>query len=342
MRDLYQVLGVGRQASHDEIKKAYRDLAKKYHPDRNKDNAAIADRFKDVSSAYGILGDETQRGRYDRGEIDDQGNERPAFQDAWYGNGRSARGGARGTARGGAQGGTQGGTQGGFGFGGGGRARGRPDPFDLDETGDIFSEFFRFSGGQTEKSSPGSDKARGSGSRRGTDVAYEITIGFEESITGSTRRLKLNDGRSVDVKIPEGIQDGQVIRLVGQGGAGTGDAPKGDALIEVRVAPHPYYRREGLDIHLELPISLDEAILGGDIEVPTPKGRLTVRIPKGSSSGKRLRLKDKGVRRRDETGNMYVTLKVMLPTERDLLLEQLIRQWKGGNGPDLRRKAGLS
>ncbi|WCL52643.1 J domain-containing protein [Gimibacter soli] len=322
MRDLYQILGVERQASPDDIKKAYRSLAKKYHPDRNKDNAAIAEKFKEVSAAYHILGDEAQRGRYDRGEIDDQGNERHAYHDEWY-----AKPGGKGA--------------GGFGFGGKGRTG---EGFDFEDTSDIFSEFFRFSGGRGRKGAAGdagSAKPKG-GPRRGLDVNYELTIGFEESISGGTRRLRLNDGRSVDIKIPEGIQDGQVIRLVGQGGPGTATALKGDALIEIRVAPHPYYTRDGLDILLELPISLDEAILGGDIEVPTPKGRLTIRIPKGSSSGKRLRLKGKGVKRRDEVGNMYVVLKVMLPTERDLILEQLIRQWRGGNGADLRRKAGLS
>lgn len=314
MNDLYKILDVPREASQADIKKAYRTLAKKYHPDTNKDNARVAERFKEVSAAYAILGNEDQRRRYDRGEIDETGAEKQRANP--------------------------------FGFGGAGRTRagaGGFSDFDMDEAQEIFSDFFRSASrrsGGTRRSD--ANPFEQSGRQKGLDISYQITIGFEESITGSTRRLTLNDGRSVDIKVPEGIRDGQVIRLSGQGGPAFGGGPKGDALVEVRVADHPYYRREGLDIMLDLPISLDEAILGGDIQVPTPKGRLTVRIPKNSSTGKRLRLKGKGVKRGAELGNMYVTLKVMLPTERDPDLERLIKQWNAGNGDALRKKAGLS
>lgn len=314
MKDLYNILGISRDASQADVKKAYRTLAKKYHPDTNKDDPKIADRFKEVSAAYAILGNEQQRTRYDRGEIDETGAETRSHANP-------------------------------FGFGGGARqsrASGGFSDFDMDEAQDIFSDFFRSAtrrkGGNGGKSNP----FERSGRQKGLDISYQITIGFEESITGSTRRLTLNDGKNVDIKIPQGIKNGQVIRLAGQGGPGVGKGPKGDALVEVRVAPHPYYKRDGLDIHLELPISLDEAVLGGDIEVPTPKGRLTIRIPKNSSSGKRLRLKGKGVKRGDEIGNMYVSLKLMLPTERDAELEKAIKQWGSGNGPALRKKAGLN
>jgi len=316
MSDLYTILGVEKQASQAEVKKAYRELAKKLHPDRNKDNVKVADRFKEVSAAYSILGDEKQRARYDRGEIDESGAERP------MGGGP-------------------------FGFKSS-RSPGGGTTFDFDEAEDLFTDFFRFTGrrrgtaGGKKTGGKGGNPFKGSGREKGLDISYQITVGFEESITGGKRRLHLNDGRDVDIKIPEGIKNGQVIRLAGQGGPGFGGGAKGDALVEVRVSPHPYFKRDGNDIHLELPISLDEAILGGDIQVPTPKGRLTVRIPKNSSSGKRLRLKEKGVKRGDEVGHMYVTLKVMLPEERDPRLETLIKDWAKGDGQKLRRKAGLT
>ncbi len=315
MNDLYKILEVSRDASSSDIKSAYRKLAKKYHPDTNGDNPQVAEKFKEVSAAYAILGDESQRGRYDRGEIDESGAQVRKSNPFGFGGRRSSRSSSF-------------------------------EDFDMDEAQDIFTDFFRSS--SRRRSGRGSGKNAGespferSGRKKGLDISYKITIGFEESITGGTRRLTLNDDRNVDIKIPQGIRDGQVIRLAGQGGPAFGEGPKGDALVEIRVAEHPYYRREGLDIHLDLPITLDEAILGGDIEVPTPKGRLTIRIPKNSSTGKRLRLKGKGVKRGDTTGNMYVSLKVMLPAERDMELEALIKQWKGEDGRVLRKKAGLS
>lgn len=311
MRNLYSVLGVEKKASQADIKKAYRALAKELHPDLNKDNKRIADRFKEVSAAYAILGNQGQRGKYDRGEIDENGNDKgPAF---------------------------------GGGFRRGGFRNAEPD-FDIDEAESVFSEFFRFTGGGKSgrrSTAGGSGPYTKSTRSRGLDISYEITIGFEESITGGTRRLVLNDNRNIDIKIPAGIKNGQVIRLSGQGGPGFGAGPKGDALVEVRVAKHPYYRRDGDDIHLDLPISIDEAILGGDIQVPTPRGKLTVRIPRNSSSGTRLRLKGKGVEAKSGTGNMYVALKIMAPENRDPALEKAIREWGSHNGNNLRKKAGL-
>ncbi|MCK0069728.1 DnaJ C-terminal domain-containing protein [Kordiimonas laminariae] len=316
MSDLYNRLGISKGASDEEIKKAYRSLAKKYHPDRNKDDQKIAERFKEVSAAYNILGDADQRAKYDRGEIDENGNQR-------------------------VHSGPQGGFGGGSGFAGGTRRRGS---FGFDDAEDIFSDFFSFTGrGKKEKrsSSAKTNPYKSAGRSQGLNISYEVTIGFEEAIKGGTRRLKLNDNRHVDIKIPAGIKSGQVIRLSGQGGPGVGGAPKGDALVEVHVADHPYYTREGNDIHLELPISLDEAVLGGDIQVPTPSGRLTIRIPKNSSTGKRLRLKGKGVKKGDTVGNMYVSLKITLPNERDAELERMIKEWGKKHGENIRKKAGL-
>jgi len=312
MQNLYNILGVKKMSSQADVKKAYRALAKELHPDLNKNDETIADKFKQVSAAYAILGDEEQRGKYDRGEIDENGNDKAPSFGAGFGRGR--------------------------GFGG----RSTSD-FDVDEAEGVFSEFFRFTGGGRGRGGrAGSNPYQNSARSRGLDISYEITVGFEESITGGTRRVKLNDDRNVDIKIPAGIKDGQVIRLSGQGGPGLGSAPKGDALVEIRVAKHPYYRRVGNDIHLELPISFDEAILGGDIKVPTPRGKLTVRVPRNSSSGKKLRLKGKGVETKDGAGNMYVALKIMGPPRRDPELEKAIKSWHGGNGDALRKNAGLN
>ncbi|GHF26693.1 molecular chaperone DnaJ [Kordiimonas sediminis] len=319
MRDLYSILDVPKSASEADVKKAYRQLAKKYHPDTNRNDARIAEKFKEVSAAYHILGDKTLRGKYDRGEIDENGNERATFAGA---QGFGSQGFRSHTSR------------------RGGQARGFSD-FDFGDAEDIFADFFRHTGGAGSQRNTRSGQRSGTPNHKGLDITYSMTIGFEESITGGKRRLTLNDGRSIDIKIPEGIHEGQVIRLSGQGGPGLGGGNKGDALVEIHVADHPYYRRDGLDILLDLPISIDEAVLGGDIEIPTPRGRLTIRIPKGSSTGKRLRLKGKGVKKGDKQGNIFVTLKVTLPAERDPDLEQAIKDWGKRQGADIRKKSGL-
>ncbi len=337
MRDLYSILGVARGASSGDVKKAYRAKAKQYHPDRNANNPKVAEKFKEVSAAYSILGDKDRRDRYDRGEIDERGEERAP---GGFGSGPSGYRpgpGYSGQRR--------------SGFGASATGSASESGFDFGGAEDLMNDFWRFSGGFGRKPRSGEQRAGRRRSReepikrRGIDINYDITVGFEEAVTGGSRRLILTDGRTVDVRIPAGIKDGQVVRLSGQGGPGFGGAPKGDALIEIRVSEHPYFRREGLDIHMDLPIAFDEAVLGGDIEVPTPRGRLMVRIPKNTSTGRRLRLKGKGIQKDGKEGHMYVNLKVMLPQDRDLELERTVTQWRKAvgdqTGKRLRAKAGL-
>lgn len=289
MKDLYATLGVGKTASDAEIKTAYRKLAKELHPDRHKGDDKIVDRFKDVSAAYAILGDKDKRAKYDRGEIDASGAER-GFGEGF--------GGAR---RGGA---------GGFG-GFGGDAAGT-------DAEDLFADLFGFGRGPRSQ-------AR---ARRGRDVTYRLTVSFIDAVKGTTRRVTLSNGKTLDVKIPAGVTSGQKIRLSGQGEPGPGGGPAGDALVAVEVADHPFFARDGTDIHLDLPITIDEAVLGGKVSVPTVDGEVTLTIPKGASSGKRLRLKGKGIARPSaERGDQYVTLKIVLPDAPDEELEDAVRRW---------------
>lgn len=299
MRDPYKVLGVERNASQDDIKKAYRRLAKELHPDRHPGDSATAERFKEVSAAYNLLGDAEQRKRYDRGEIDAEGQERAphGFHRAYAGGARDAEEVFRD-------------------FGGFGGARGFEDI-----VGDIFGNF---------------RSARAQ--QRGRDRKYSLTVEFLEAARGGSRRLTLPGGRTLDVRIPAGIESGQQIRLKGQGDPGLNGAPAGDALIEVQVRPHPLFERRGRDIHLELPISLTEAVLGAKITAPTIHGDVTVTVPKGSNTGRTLRLKDKGIRdpKTGEAGDAYVKLRIVLPDAADAELEAFVKGWTKGRQHDPR------
>lgn len=297
----YEVLGVAPGASDDEIQKAFRRLAKKSHPDLHPGDKKAEDRFKELNAAYDIVGDETKRARFDRGEIDASGNEVRQNPFARGGGGRPGAGGSQhfsfddldlgdlfgGMFRGGPQG--RGGPRGG-GFGGGG------DPF--------------------------------SGQMRGEDQRFQLEVDFEEAVAGATKRLTLPSGKSLDVNIPAGINDGQTIRLKGQGGAGPG-GQAGDALIEVKVRAHPTFRREGRDIHAEVPISLAEAVQGGKIEVATVHGPVTMTVPKWTNGGTRLRLKGKGVpaSKREPAGDHYVIFEIVLPKTPDKDLEEFVKGW---------------
>lgn len=323
MRDLYTILEVPRSASQEDIKKAYRRLAKELHPDHNPGDRIVADRFKEVSSAYQILGDITQRGRYDRGEIDGNGNDR--------------RHGAH-----------AGGPQGGFGGFRSGTRRGRSRQeseffrqfgFDSANAGsgaeDIFSDLF----GNARRDRPNPF------AERGADRTYAIRIGFLDAARGTKRRITLPSGKTLDVKIPAGIDSGQHIRLKGQGEQGPHGTPAGDALIEVNIDPHPFFVRKGGDIYLDLPITLAEAVLGGRIQVPTIDGMVSMTIPKGANSGTVLRLKEKGIAgdkaagdRSERRGDQYVKLVVTLPDSPDPDLEKLVRKWGAAGEYDVRRR----
>jgi len=308
MRDPYDVLGVKKDASQDDIRKAYRKLAKQFHPDLHKGNKAMADRFKEISAANAIVGDPAQRTRFDRGEIDASGQERSPFA----GRGRPNAGWGAGP-----------GGPGGFGQNGG-------FGFDAEE---IFADLF----GRGRKGRPRA------GRMRGLDQRYALAVDFLEAAKGGVRRLTLPSGRTLDVAIPAGIESGQVVRLKGQGEKSPNDGEDGDALIEITVGAHAYFRREGADIHLHLPITLAEAVRGGKIDVPTIDGAVAMSVPKGASSGQKLRLKGRGVPqpKLGARGDQYVTLEIKLPPEPDAELEKFVERWSGATY-DVRRKAGMA
>ncbi|MDQ7250955.1 DnaJ C-terminal domain-containing protein [Dongia sedimenti] len=302
MADPYKTLGVAQGASADEIKKAYRKLAKKLHPDVNPGNKKVETQFKEATAAYDLLSDAEKRRKFDAGEIDDQGNPR----------GFSGWGNAAG--RGGA--------------GAGARRGPRAADAGVDDAfaDDLFRDFFNF--------------GRGGGQRagvkmRGADVTYKAEVAFLEAARGAKKRLTLSDGKTLDITIPPGTMDGQSLRLKGQGLPGQGGAPNGDAYVEIGVAPHAYFEREGSDILLECPISLGEAVLGGQITVPTIDGNVSLKVPKGSNTGTQLRLKGKGVPDpKGVRGDQYVRFVVVLPRQMDSELEQSVERWAKTHGAD--------
>jgi DnaJ-class molecular chaperone len=284
MRDPYQLLGVSRTASQDDIKRAYRRLVKELHPDVNPGDSIVESRFKEVSAAYRVLVDPDARARYDRGEIDGLGRARPA---------RPFR----------------------RGFGGRG----------------VFDDLFRRNGAQAPVKT------------RGADVGYRMEVAFLDAVLGCRQRLTLSDGSGIDVTVPPGTGDGDTLRLKGRGLAGLGGGAAGDAMVEITVKPHRLFTRNGHDIHLDVPVTLPEAVLGGPVEVPTVDGRVTVRVPPGASSGLQLRLRGKGVPRGNGSvrGDQYVRLLIVLPDRHDEALARFAAHWRPAGVYQPRRKAGL-
>jgi DnaJ-class molecular chaperone len=300
-RNPYEVLGVKPEASEEEIRSAYRKLAKRHHPDLNPGNKQAESRFKEIAAAYDILSDKDKRARFDRGEIDASGAERPEHAYSRY---RGFAEGAPGEK---------------YEY----HAAEGMAPEDLD---DLFGFFGR--------------GARGGGPvrMRGADQHYSLTVDFLTAINGARQRLNLAPDRSLEVTIPAGVRDGQILRLQGQGSPGLNGGPPGDALIEVRVAPHPYFRREGDDIHLELPVTLGEAVLGAKVTVPTPTGAVAMTIPPNANTGQVLRLRGKGAPRPGGgQGDEYVTLKLVLPEGGDAELARFMREWAPKHPYDPRR-----
>lgn len=318
MADLYSTLGVARGADEAEIKKAYRKLAKELHPDRNKDNPQAAERFSKVTQAYDILTDKDKRARYDRGEIDEDGNPRMPFG---FGGGGAGPGAGGGFRRG------PNGPDFDFGQAGAGEA---PDLSDLFEG--LFTGARGRSGG-----------FGGFGSRRsapkGGDVAYRLEVPFTDAAQLKEQRVILKSGKTLDIKLPKGVEDGTKIRLAGQGEPGPGG--NGDAIVTINIQPHRFFRRDGDNIRLDLPISLDEAVLGAKVKVPTVDGAVMMSIAPGSTSGRTLRLKGKGFTGKSgQRGDQLVTLMVDIPKD-DEALKAFIESWDGKGRSNPRSGLGV-
>ncbi len=317
MADLYSQLGVARGASEADIKKAYRKLAKELHPDRNRDNPKAAERFSAVTRAYDILTDKDKRAQYDRGEIDEEGNPRMPF-----GYGTGGYGGA-----------PQPGSGGGF---------RRPDMDMGGETADL-SDLFEglFGGGQARTSGVGFGGfgGRRPPPRRGADVSYRLAVSFADAAMLKEQRVSLGNGKTISIKLPKGVEEGTKIRLTGQGEQGAGG--NGDAIVTIHITPHRFFTREGDDIRLNLPIGLDEALLGAKVKVPTVDGAVMLSVPKGSTSGKVLRLKGKGFTgKTGERGDQLVTLMIDVPAD-DAELNQFVQNWKSKNKRNPRAALGV-
>ncbi len=292
--DPYQVLGVSRTASDDEIRSEYRTLAKSLHPDLNPNDAAAENRFKQVSLAYNILGDETRRKQFDRGEIDASGEQKFGFQGA---------------------------------HGAGHRQPGGGGSFRDFGVHDIFSDIFG-----------GASNAGYGGRTRGQDVRYTLEVDFLEAAQGTKKRVTLPGGNMLDLAVPAGVKSGQVLRLGGKGQAGMG-GPPGDALVEIKIRPHATFERVGDDIVVELPITIDEAVLGAKIEVQTISGRVALTLPKGTSSGQTFRLKGKGIHNPTsrQTGDQMVRVRIVLPEAIDDELQEFLTEWRKTHGYDAGR-----
>ncbi|MEE8662293.1 MAG: J domain-containing protein [Acetobacter sp.] len=306
VRDPYQVLGVSKTASQDDIRKAYRKLARKWHPDLNPDDKDAEAKFKELNTANDLLSDEEKRGRFDRGEIDASGQERAPH-------GFGGAGGYRDFADGAS----------GFRYGAGGG-----NGFSQEDLDDLLGGMFSGRGG-------GGFGRRAAGPQKGADSSYRLEVSFLDSVNGGTSRITLPDGSQLDVKIPAGTEDGQTLRLRGKGEEGVRGGPSGDAMITLSVKPDPTWTRDGRDIRGRLPIDLKTAVLGGPFMVPTPSGTVKMNVPANSDSGSVLRLRGKGVAAhgKHEAGNLYVTLEVRVGKADDAL-KAFLENWKPAGGAE--------
>jgi DnaJ-class molecular chaperone len=314
MTDPYTVLEVSRTASDEEIRKAFRKLAKKHHPDLNPGDKVAEAKFKEISQANEILSDPEKRRRFDAGEIDGSGQEMPP----------------RGFYR------DQAGGPGGFKYQRGGGHESFAD------MGDIFSEMFRQRGGGGRGYSFGGERPgfdEDGFDLGGMPVTYTLTVPFLVAARGGKQRVTLPDGRTLDIDVPEGTTDGTTLRLKGQGMPGAKGKPPGDAYVEIRVQPHPFFEPRDNDIHIELPVTLNEAVLGGKIQVPTVGGPVMLNVPAGSNTGTSLRLKGRGLldRKSKQRGDQYVKLKVVLPGTPDDKLKEFLESWEAGKAYDPRK-----
>lgn len=309
MKNPYEILGVKKTAADAEIKQAFKQLAKKFHPDLHPDDKQAEARFKDIAGAYEFLKDKDRRRRFDAGEIDASGAETQQHYYRDYA-GPSAAG-------------THAGQDG---FAGN------------DDLQDFFSRAFGGMGG-------GQRGGRGAGGSagmkaRGQDVSYTLRVPFRAAAKGGVQKLQLPDGKTLNVTIPEGAEDRQTLRLKGQGMPGFGGGPAGDAYIELHIEPDAHFVRKDDDIHLEVPVTLSEAVLGAKIEVPTLSGPVSLTVPKGARTGARLRLKDRGIRnaKTGNKGHQYVTLKLVPPETEEPELAEFLASWKPRHGQNPRKE----
>jgi DnaJ-class molecular chaperone len=301
LKNPYEILGVSKSASADDIRSAYRKLAKKLHPDLNPGDKKAEERFKEISVANDLLSDNEKRAKFDAGVIDAVGNEKPQQQRQYYRD-----------------------------YAGAGAGRGKANPnyesasafSDLDGMDDIMAQIY-------------AQQAHARRNAKGTDVRYHLNIPFLDAVTGATQRLNLPDGTTIDVKIPAGIETGRIIRLKGKGQPSQGAGGSGDALVEVTVLAHPHFTRVGDDLLLELSVSIKEAALGGPVKTPTAAGSVMLNIPAGSNAGTQLRLKGKGVAGR---GDQLVKLRVVLPQRSDQQLNDFLKTWTPAFEDDLRKE----
>jgi DnaJ-class molecular chaperone len=298
MKDPYEILGVAKTASADDIRNAYRKLAKKLHPDLNPGDKQAEERFKEVSVANDLLSDPEKRRRFDAGEIDASGAEK-APPGARYYRDYAAEGGHPYESH---------------------SAYG-----DFAQGDDLFAELLRRSAEQARR-------------RPGADLHYELPIDFLDAVNGASKTITLPQGGTLNVTIPAGVEDGQVLRLRGKGAPSPGEGPPGDALVQIAVKPHRYFTREGDDILLDLPITVKEAALGAEVRTPTTTGSVMLKIPKRSNAGDVLRLRGKGVKARGRAGDELVKLKVMMPTEAEPELDAFLADWKPAGNYDPRKE----